>query len=99
MDPSTSQDALGWPIRNALYFIHSKYNISSLKILCFKGDIASSLVVDTELPSTSNYSEGKAVGWERNAQGKLGPRLADLGPLMDPARYILRSGIVNGRAN
>ncbi|SPO41638.1 probable APG7 - component of the autophagic system [Pseudozyma flocculosa] len=26
------------------------------------------------------------VGWERNAQGKLGPKVADLGPLMDPAR-------------
>ncbi|KAE8224663.1 hypothetical protein CF319_g2469 [Tilletia indica] len=27
-----------------------------------------------------------AVGWERNAQGKLAPKVADLGPLMDPAR-------------
>lgn len=33
---------------------------------------------DVEIP--------KAVGWEKNAQGKLGPRLADLAPLMDPAR-------------
>lgn len=28
----------------------------------------------------------KSVGWERNVQGKLGPRMADLGPLMDPTR-------------
>ncbi|CAO1630592.1 unnamed protein product [Parajaminaea phylloscopi] len=27
-----------------------------------------------------------AIGWERNAQGKLGPKVADLGPLMDPKR-------------
>lgn len=27
-----------------------------------------------------------AVGWERNAQGKLAPKVADLGPLMDPIR-------------
>ncbi|KAL9938113.1 hypothetical protein V8E36_002736 [Tilletia maclaganii] len=27
-----------------------------------------------------------AVGWERNAQGKLAPKVADLGPLMDPTR-------------
>lgn len=26
------------------------------------------------------------VGWERNSAGKLGPKLADLGPLMDPKR-------------
>jgi ubiquitin-like modifier-activating enzyme ATG7 len=28
----------------------------------------------------------KCVGWERNVQGKLGPRVVDLGPLMDPTR-------------
>lgn len=27
-----------------------------------------------------------AVGWEKNPQGKLGPRLADLAPMMDPTR-------------
>ena len=26
------------------------------------------------------------VGWEKNPSGSLGPRLADLGPLMDPVR-------------
>ncbi|KAF8636201.1 hypothetical protein AX17_003689 [Amanita inopinata Kibby_2008] len=27
-----------------------------------------------------------AVGWEKNPQGKLGPRMADLAPMMDPKR-------------
>ena len=27
-----------------------------------------------------------AVGWEKNVQGKLGPRMADLAPMMDPTR-------------
>ncbi|POW16552.1 hypothetical protein PSHT_06602 [Puccinia striiformis] len=27
-----------------------------------------------------------AVGWEKNAAGKLGPRMADLAPMMDPIR-------------
>jgi ubiquitin-like modifier-activating enzyme ATG7 len=27
-----------------------------------------------------------AVGWEKNVQGKLGPRVADLAPMMDPRR-------------
>ncbi|KAF9426171.1 Autophagy protein 7 [Podila epigama] len=34
----------------------------------------------------AGYDDSQAVGWEKNAQGKLGPRLADLAPLMDPAR-------------
>jgi hypothetical protein len=29
-----------------------------------------------------------SVGWERNKAGKLGSRMADLGPMMDPARYV-----------
>lgn len=29
-----------------------------------------------------------AVGWEKNPQGKLAPRLADLAPMMDPTRYV-----------
>ncbi|KAL6298925.1 E1-like protein-activating [Sparassis latifolia] len=27
-----------------------------------------------------------AVGWEKNLQGKLGPRMADLAPMMDPTK-------------
>ena len=27
-----------------------------------------------------------AVGWEKNPAGKLGPRMADLAPMMDPTR-------------
>lgn len=27
-----------------------------------------------------------AVGWEKNDKGKLGPRVVDLGPTMDPLR-------------
>lgn len=26
------------------------------------------------------------VGWEKNTQGKLAPRMADLAPMMDPVR-------------
>lgn len=31
-------------------------------------------------------SKASVVGWERNSSGKLAPKLADLGPLMDPIR-------------
>ena len=29
------------------------------------------------------------VGWEKNDKGKLGPKMADLAPLMDPTRCVL----------
>ena len=40
------------------------------------------------LPSPVDKSTTRptAVGWEKNVQGKLGARLADLAPMMDPSR-------------
>ncbi|EST08739.1 UBA/THIF-type NAD/FAD binding fold [Kalmanozyma brasiliensis GHG001] len=34
----------------------------------------------------NNPQEPSGVGWERNVQGKLAPKVADLGPLMDPKK-------------
>lgn len=45
--------------------------------------------VEGESESSKDIEKAKrpqAVGWERNRQGKLASRLADLGPMMDPAR-------------
>ena len=45
-----------------------------------------------EAPAGESATEADAntrpstVSWEKNPQGKLGPRLADLAPMMDPAR-------------
>lgn len=36
-----------------------------------------------------------AVGWEKNPQGKLGPRLADLAPMMDPTRLAAQAVDLN----
>lgn len=33
-----------------------------------------------------NQARPSAVGWEKNTHGKLGARLADLAPMMDPTR-------------
>ena len=38
-----------------------------------------------------------AVGWEKNVQGKLGPRVADLAPMMDPTRYAELCRLVSSR--
>ncbi|KAF8154668.1 hypothetical protein B0H34DRAFT_783781 [Crassisporium funariophilum] len=36
-----------------------------------------------------------AVGWEKNPQGKLGPRVADLAPMMDPTRLAAQAVDLN----
>jgi len=36
-----------------------------------------------------------AVGWEKNVQGKLGPRVADLAPMMDPTRLANQAVDIN----
>ncbi len=37
-------------------------------------------------PNGASEETPLATGWERNAAGKLAPKLSDLGPLMDPTR-------------
>ncbi|KAI9470976.1 MAG: E1-like protein-activating enzyme Gsa7p/Apg7p [Benjaminiella poitrasii] len=102
IDPSVSTDAPGWPLRNLLYLISKIWNKRKVKVVCYrphKKNHLTSYFLETELPETSSYDFGfihpicfyinkaiKSVGWERNVQGKLGPRMADLGPLMDPMR-------------
>ncbi|KAI8359877.1 E1-like protein-activating enzyme Gsa7p/Apg7p [Choanephora cucurbitarum] len=85
IDPSTSQDAFGWPLRNLLYLIHTQWQWRQAKVICYRpGQISYCLSV--ELPESGHYTAPKAVGWEKNVQGALGPRMADLGPLMDPVQ-------------
>ncbi|KAG0174037.1 Autophagy protein 7 [Apophysomyces sp. BC1034] len=88
VDPS-AQSLPGWPLRNLLALAYEYWDVRKLNVLCYRGKNTSRFL-HAELPDNSYYARDevpvKAVGWERNAQGKLGPRMADLGPLMDPLR-------------
>ncbi|CEP09205.1 hypothetical protein [Parasitella parasitica] len=87
IDPATSADSPGWPLRNLLYLVYTVFKLRKLSIICWRPhQIDSSFMIQVQLPETASYDGLKSVGWERNVQGKLGPRLADLGPLMDPIR-------------
>ncbi|KAG0246054.1 ubiquitin-like conjugating enzyme [Mortierella sp. GBAus27b] len=91
-DPSSLDSHPGWPLRNLLALVHYRWKVSKVRVLCFrevpgKQDITASKLFTAEVPSyVPTTACPKAVGWEKNAQGKLGPRLADLAPLMDPTR-------------
>ncbi|KAL0082062.1 E1-like protein-activating enzyme Gsa7p/Apg7p [Phycomyces blakesleeanus] len=85
----------GWPLRPLLALAHHSWGLNTLKVVCYRDPIETSQILVTSLPTDSLYQPKdskqkdtlpKSVGWERNAQAKLGPRVADLGPLMDPLR-------------
>ncbi|KAI8647244.1 putative autophagy ubiquitin-activating enzyme ApgG [Parasitella parasitica] len=87
IDPATSADGPGWPLRNLLYLVYTVFKLQKVSVLCWRPhQIDSSFIIEVQLPETASYDGLKSVGWERNVQGKLGPRMADLGPLMDPTR-------------
>ncbi|RIA85270.1 hypothetical protein C1645_782203 [Glomus cerebriforme] len=92
-DPSSLPTNPGWPLRNLLVLLQRRWNVYKIKILCYreipgKKDISQTCILSVEIPNTAKISDEcpKGVGWEKNSQGKLGPRSADLAPLMDPTR-------------
>jgi ubiquitin-like modifier-activating enzyme ATG7 len=93
VDPSASSTHPGWPLRNLLAYFRALFpSITSLRILCWRDSDPSSnnmwksrfnVVFNTPPEGAAPPS---AVGWEKNAQQKLGPRMADLAPMLDPER-------------
>ncbi|CAG8517241.1 14406_t:CDS:10 [Funneliformis caledonium] len=92
-DPSSLPMNPGWPLRNLLVLLQRHWNVHKIKVLCYreipgKKDISQTRILTVEIPETTSISDKcpKSVGWEKNPQGKLGPRSADLAPLMDPTK-------------
>jgi ubiquitin-like modifier-activating enzyme ATG7 len=97
LDPSAQGSAPGWPLRNLLAYLRAVHPeaTQTVRVLCWRGDAASSRFgvlrggpIGADKPS--------AVGWEKNVQGKLGARVADLAPMMDPKRSA-SSFLVRGK--
>jgi len=97
IDPAVHPQAAGWPLRNLLAYINTQYGKAArkFKVIGYRDPLGEqqsltvvrSVVVTIELPEQES-TQGRlaAVGWEKNAAGKLGPRMADLAPMMDPTR-------------
>jgi len=87
LDPSAQSSAPGWPLRNLLAYLRAVHPeaTQTVRVLCWRGDALSSRFGILRGGPTS-AEKPSAVGWEKNVQGKLGARVADLAPMMDPKR-------------
>ena len=87
LDPSAQASAPGWPLRNLLAYLRAVNSeaTQTVRVLCWRGDAASSRF-GVLRGGPAGADKPSAVGWEKNVQGKLGARVADLAPMMDPKR-------------
>jgi ubiquitin-like modifier-activating enzyme ATG7 len=98
VDPSANPQSPGWPLRNLLTLVYTRFGVKGpLKVLAWRDTESVGMnhvwrsrlgVVSVASGSTTavDVTRPAAVGWEKNTQGKLAPRLADLAPMMDPTR-------------
>ncbi|KAG8735446.1 Autophagy protein 7, partial [Ceratobasidium sp. 428] len=98
VDPSASPQSPGWPLRNLLTLVNTRLGVKGpLNVLAWRDSEALGpnhswrsrlglISVANGSTTTTETTRPAAVGWEKNTQGKLAPRLADLAPMMDPTR-------------
>ena len=112
VDPSTRADHPGWPLRNLLMAITSVVASkgsgagATVRFISYRDDPARcagdssatsrSVVFDVILPALP-AAQPRAVGWEKNVRGKLGPRSVNLSATMDPVRLAETSADLNLR--
>ena len=93
--------APGWMLRNLLALVRQRWKRDRIRVLCYREttsrkNAARSIIYDMELVLPKDKQDleiptrpgemPKVVGWERNTQGKLAGRLADLTEYMDPKK-------------
>lgn len=104
-DPCTLSQYPGWPLRNILVLVsyHWGSHLQSIEVICLRDrtlqgerDIKHSISFEIKLPRvTQNEACPKAVGWEKNQKGGMGPRMVDLSECMDPKRLAESSVDLN----
>ncbi|GAA5944118.1 Atg7p [Sporobolomyces koalae] len=93
LDPSSHPTAPGWTLRNVLSYLSLSPTTAALSLASVRLVVVrESSILETEIqlkaapvPAASSTMPN-VVGWEKNPQGNLGPRLSDLSPLMDPLK-------------
>jgi ubiquitin-like modifier-activating enzyme ATG7 len=84
-DPSALPSSAGWPLRNILTYLAVRFQVKQVRVICWRSESTSRIFT---VSTTSDFvTRPQAVGWEKNASGKLAPSLADLSPMLDPTKY------------
>ncbi|XP_062315499.1 ubiquitin-like modifier-activating enzyme ATG7 [Osmerus eperlanus] len=104
-DPCSLSQHPGWPLRNLLILIASRWGaqLDVVEILCFRDRtlqgtraVQHSILFQVKLPELSIQTGcPKSVGWEKNPKGAMGPRMVNLSECMDPKRLAESSVDLN----
>ncbi|XP_075569996.1 ubiquitin-like modifier-activating enzyme ATG7 isoform X2 [Pelecanus crispus] len=104
-DPCNLSHYPGWPLRNFLILAAHKWGsiLQSVEVICFRDrtmqgvrDITHSIIFEIKLPErVLGPGCPKAVGWEKNPKGGMGPRMVNLSECMDPKRLAESSVDLN----
>ncbi|XP_028906628.1 ubiquitin-like modifier-activating enzyme ATG7 isoform X3 [Ornithorhynchus anatinus] len=104
-DPCNLAHYPGWPLRNLLVLAAHKWSshFQTVEVLCFRDrtmqgvrDITHSIIFEVKLPQMAFSPDcPKAVGWEKNQKGSMGPRMVNLSECMDPKRLAESSVDLN----
>ncbi|XP_050004260.1 ubiquitin-like modifier-activating enzyme ATG7 isoform X2 [Alexandromys fortis] len=104
-DPCNLAQYPGWPLRNFLVLAAHRWSSSfqSVEVLCFRDrtmqgarGVAHSIIFEVKLPEMAFSPDcPKAVGWEKNQKGGMGPRMVNLSGCMDPKRLAESSVDLN----
>ncbi|CAK7223457.1 Autophagy protein 7 [Sporothrix curviconia] len=95
VDPSSYPENPSWSLRNLLVLVRQRYKLRKAQILCYRDtqarrDDPRSIILPVELDGSIEQMQTtdmpKVTGWERNINGKLQARIANLADYMDPTR-------------
>ena len=101
-DASTSVENPGWPLRNLLTVMCITFGITgSLDVLSLR--MRSNCITDHSRLFRINVKDSDnipktmlpVVGWEKNAKGKLLPRIVDMSNSLDPSRMAANAVNLN----
>ncbi|KAM3398817.1 ubiquitin-like modifier-activating enzyme atg7 isoform X4 [Capsicum galapagoense] len=101
-DPCHLPNNPGWPLRNYLAYICSRWGLGKIHFFCYRenrgfADLGLSLVGEAEISLSQGGNHDNmpnVVGWELN-KGKKVPRCISLAKSMDPTRLAVSAADLN----